>query len=119
MERDERAGLGPHGEEVAGRYLRERGYRIIARNWRCRFGEIDLIARDGDTLVFVEVKTRTQLGFGGPEGAVTPRKQARLIAAARAYLSSVETELPVRFDVVAVTPGRVALYKNAFQSDVF
>ncbi len=83
-------------------------------------GELDIIARDRDTLVFVEVKARTKSGFGGPEGAVTPRKQARLIAAARSYLSTVGSELPVRFDVVTVLPGRVTLYQDAFQvNDVF
>ena len=106
---------GREGEEIARRYLRDHGYLIVARNWHCRFGEIDLIARDDDTLVFVEVKARASSGFGGPEGAVTLHKQARLIAAARAYLRDAKSEIPVRFDVVTVTPGRVKLYKDAFQ----
>lgn len=113
--RGDGAKLGQTGEEIARRYLQSRGYRIVGRNWRCRFGELDLIARDGDTLVFVEVKTRTQDGFGGPEGAVTPRKRARIVAAARAYLRVVGADLPVRFDVVAVRPGTVTLYQDAFQ----
>jgi len=108
---------GRAGEETARRYLQERGYRIVARNWSCRFGEIDLIARDGDTLVFVEVKARTRNGFGGPEAAITPAKRERLIAAARVYLGEVGTELPIRFDVVAIRPDRVELYKDAFQVD--
>ncbi len=112
--------LGRTGEEIAVRYLRDHGYRIIGRNWRCRFGELDIIARDNDTLVFVEVKARTKGGFGGPEGAVTQQKQARLIATARCYLLTVESELPVRFDVVTILPDRVTLYQDAFQvSDVF
>ncbi len=106
---------GKHGEETARRYLRDRGYFIVARNWRCRFGEIDLIARDGDTLAFIEVKTRTGTGFGGAEGAVTPWKRARLIAAARCYLGATETELAARFDVVTITSGQIRLYKDAFQ----
>jgi len=109
------AKLGQTGEEIARRYLQSRGYWIVERNWRCRFGELDLIARDGDTLVFVEVKARTRDGFGGPEGAVTPRKRARMVAAARAYMREVGTDLAVRFDVVAVRPGKVTLYRDAFQ----
>lgn len=107
--------MGKRGEEIARRYLRDHGYRIVARNWRCRFGEIDIIARDEEMLVFIEVKTRTGTGFGGAEGAVTPHKQARLIAAARSYMSEVRTELAMRFDVVAITGRRVKLYKDAFQ----
>ncbi len=107
--------LGQQGEEIARRYLRSHGYRIVARNWRCRFGEIDLIARDGETLAFIEVKTRTGTGFGGAEGAVTPHKRARLIATARQYMSEIGAEIAMRFDVVAITAGRVKLYKDAFR----
>ncbi len=115
--RGDGANLGQTGEEIARRYLRSCGYRIVGRNWRCRFGELDLIARDGETLEFVEVKARTRDGFGGPEGAVTPRKRARMVAAARAYLRELGADLPVRFDVVTVRPGKVTLYRDAFQVD--
>ncbi len=107
--------LGREGEDRACAHLRARGYEIIARNWRSRFGEIDVIARDGDILAFVEVKARSRSGFGGPEGALDQRKQARIIAAARAFLASIPCELAVRFDLVALEEGHLRLYKDAFQ----
>lgn len=95
--------IGRRGEDRAAQYLRRRGYRILARNWRCRLGEIDLIALDGDTLVFVEVKTRRGDLFGSPELAVTPRKQRQLTKAALSFIMSRKLgHLPGRFDVVAI-----------------
>ncbi len=95
--------IGRRGEDRAAQYLRRRGYRILARNWRCRLGEIDLIALDGDTLVFVEVKTRRGDVFGAPELAVTPRKQRQLTKAALSFIMSRKLgHLPGRFDVVAI-----------------
>jgi putative endonuclease len=92
--------LGNEGERAAARYLRRRGLRIITRNYRTTRGEIDLIARDGDTLVFVEVKTRRA---GRPAEAVTPQKQRRLTLAALNFLRRFELlEQRCRFDVVAV-----------------
>lgn len=70
--------LGAEGESLAADHLVSRGYQIIARNWRCRYGELDLIMRDGDTVVAVEVKTRRGLGYGSPLEAITARKAARL-----------------------------------------
>lgn len=109
--------VGERGEEIACDYLRAQGYEIIERNWRCPFGEADIIAREGETLVFVEVKARTGSGFGGPEGALTMGKRKRLIATARAYLSGVGNDPTVRFDLVALERGKVKLYRNAFQVD--
>ena len=106
---------GQRGEEMACAYLRSQGYAIIERNWRSPFGELDIIARDGETLVFVEVKSRTSAGFGGPEAALTPRKRQRIVATARAYLNKVDSELAVRFDLVALQGGRITLYRDAFQ----
>ncbi|MBI5379773.1 MAG: YraN family protein [Nitrospirae bacterium] len=95
--------IGRRGEDRAAQYLRRRGYRILARNWRCRLGEIDLIALDGNTLVFVEVKTRRGETFGPPELAVTPRKQRQLTKAALSFIMSRKLgHLPGRFDVVAI-----------------
>lgn len=95
--------IGRRGEDRAAQYLRRRGYRILARNWRCRLGEIDLIALDGDTLVFVEVKTRRGDVFGAPELAVTPRKQRQLTKAALSFIMSRKLgHLSGRFDVVAI-----------------
>lgn len=106
--------MGQEGEDWACQYLRQQGYEIIARNWRSRFGEIDIIARDNESLVFVEVKTRSKTGFGGPEAALDVHKRKRIIAAAKAYLSMVESDLPVRFDLVAIQGEGVTLYKGAF-----
>lgn len=111
------AALGKHGEDQACAHLRASGYEIVLRNWRSRFGEIDIVARDGDTLAFVEVKARSRDGFGGPEAALHPRKRARLVAAARAFLAAHPSSLPVRFDLVALVHGRMRLYKAAFRVD--
>ena len=113
MSKERKAGL--RGEEIACDYLRSHGYEIVERNWSSVFGEVDIIARDGDTLVFVEVKTRVSAGFGGPEGALTLRKRKRIIATARAYLSKVRSDLSVRFDLVAIQGGKITLYQDAFQ----
>ena len=115
-----RLSLGKHGEELACRELRRRGYAILARRYRTRWGEIDVVARDGDTLVFVEVKTRRSTGFGGPVAAVNVEKQRRLINMARSYLRCLPgPEPPCRFDVVGVivTPGSrpvLEVIENAF-----
>jgi len=108
---------GSQAEERACRYLKGLGYEIVARNWRCRFGEIDIVAREGDTLVFVEVKARSAGGFGGPAGSVDPAKQRRLIAAARWFIGRTGAELPARFDVVTFLGESVRLYKDAFRVD--
>ena len=116
-----RLSLGKHGEDLACRELRRRGYAILARRYRARWGEIDIVAREDDTLVFVEVKTRRNAGFGGPSAAVNFTKQRRLINMARSYLMGVQgPEPPCRFDVVGVTvatgeqPG-VEVIVNAFE----
>lgn len=99
-----RLSLGKQGEDLACRELRRRGYAVLARRYRTRWGEIDIVARDGDTLVFVEVKTRRSAGFGGPVAAVNFTKQRRLINMARSYLLGLPgPEPPCRFDVVGVT----------------
>ena len=95
--------LGESGEEIACRELGARGYAIVARRYRTRYGEIDIVARDGDFVVFVEVKLRTTGEFGGAAESVTPWKQRRVIAMAVDYLSrNGLTDRPCRFDVVAV-----------------
>ena len=98
--------LGKAGEDLACRELRSRGYAVVARRYRTRAGEIDIVARDGGTVVFVEVKTRRTTRFGTPQEAVTWRKRARLRAMATDYLSRHGlTDSPCRFEVVAVTIG--------------
>ena len=94
--------LGQSGEARAEVFLETRGLKCLARNWRCRFGEIDLVMRDGPALVFVEVRLRSRSDFGGAAASVTPAKQKKLLAAARQYLATLKTLPPCRFDVVAL-----------------
>ncbi len=101
-------------EERACEYLRSLGYLIVARNWRWPGGEVDIVARDRDTLVFVEVKARSTARFGHPAEAVDQRKQRRLIAAARAFLGRDLGKVPVRFDVVAILGDEIRHLRGAF-----
>jgi putative endonuclease len=95
--------LGNHGERIAAAYLTDLGLRVVDRNWRCREGEIDIVAREGDALVFCEVKTRRGTGFGHPVEAVTPQKQRRLRTLAQRWLAVHDEHAPdLRFDVVGV-----------------
>ncbi len=95
--------LGDRGEHIAETFLTERGYTLLARNYACAAGEIDLVCRDGDTLAFIEVKTRRGTAFGAPEEAVTSRKIAHIASAATQYMADYELEtLPWRIDVVAI-----------------
>jgi putative endonuclease len=112
---------GKSGEDLAVEELERRGYAIVARRYRTRHGEIDIVAEDGDTLVFVEVKARATAEFGTAAEAVTRRKQRRLIAMATDYLARGRiTGKPCRFDVVAIddceTAPRVTLYPHAFEA---
>ena len=113
---------GTWGESLVADYLRRRGCRLEAHSYRCRFGEIDLVAWDGDTLCFVEVKTRTNTRMGLPREYVTAQKQVRLRKTALFYLSSHELDCPARFDVAevyAAVPGdpnaRIEYLEDAFQ----
>lgn len=94
--------LGHWGEGVAAEYLRKKRYKLIAANYRCRFGEIDLIAENRTTLVFVEVKLRKSANFAQAMEYVDRQKQERLKQTALLYLSQNETEKPARFDVIEV-----------------
>ena len=111
--------LGARGEQAVADWYVARGYRVVARNWRCREGEIDLVlwSRRRD-LVFCEVKTRSSARFGVPAEAVTPAKQQRLRILATRFLAAHEAELTgrrgVRFDVASVTAGRVEVIAAAF-----
>ncbi|MFD7842483.1 YraN family protein [Nocardia sp. NPDC059764] len=101
--------LGAQGEDLAADYLRTAGMSIVARNWRCRYGELDLVAREGDITAFVEVKTRRNLTCGRPEEAVTLLKQQRIRTVARHWLQAHPSPFQrIRFDVVSVIlrPGR-------------
>lgn len=110
---------GKRGEEQAVEYLKGLGFEIIELNYRCRLGEIDIIAKDEDTLVFLEVKTRSTAGFGEPEAAVNLAKQKRISRVSLHYLQSHHNpEQKARFDVVAVDctkdPPQIRLIKDAF-----
>jgi putative endonuclease len=96
--------LGKHGEDLAARHLVGAGFTVIERNWRCAVGELDIVARDGATLVIVEVKTRRSLAYGSPAEAVTPRKVDKLRELALTWLRAhpLEGRRDVRFDVVSV-----------------
>ena len=107
---------GARAEELCAELLRKAGLRVLARNWRCRHGEIDLVAEEGGTLVFAEVRYRSGERFGGAAESVTAAKQARLVAAARLYLMR-RPQADCRFDVLlldALEPGRIRWIRNAF-----
>jgi putative endonuclease len=115
---------GDQGEDRAAAFLRKEGYRILERNYRCPLGEMDIIAREGKTVVFVEVKARSSDRFGSPQAAIGPQKQRRMTAIALFYLKGKGwLDTPARFDVAAVNlqEGRetVTLHKNAFDAAGF
>lgn len=118
-----RLSLGRRGEELAAKYLQKSGYKILELNYRGRLGEIDLVAEDGDCLIFVEVKTRSSLAFGHPFESINSRKQRQMIRVAREYLAEHGAEERVcRFDAVSVLHSgeqapQLELIKNAFELD--
>jgi len=117
--RREKKELGRRGEEVAFRFLKKKGYRIIEKNYVCKMGEMDIIAKEKDTLVFIEVKTRTSALFGPPQLAVNFSKQRQLSKVALNYLKEKRLEdVKARFDVVAILLGggeeEIELIKDAF-----
>ena len=107
---------GDDKEALARRFLERHGLRHVAHNVRCRYGEIDLVMRDAQTLIFVEVRYRRSERFGGATASVDRRKQARLTATAGFFLQRHPTDLPCRFDVVAIGAGdQVQWIRNAFE----
>jgi putative endonuclease len=109
---------GEAAEALAARFLAERGLAIVARNYRTRLGEVDIVAREGATLVFVEVRMRSWAAYGGAAGSVDGRKQRRIVAAARHYLSRLRAEPPCRFDVLTIQgpQGAPAWIRGAFDA---
>lgn len=103
-------------EEVAARHLQSAGLKLVTRNYRSHCGEIDLIARDGDTLVFVEVRYRRSSRYGSASASIDARKQRKLLATANSYLQRHRLDCPCRFDVVAVEGDvrNIQWIKNAF-----
>lgn len=120
-----RLGLGAEGERVAKAYLQTKGFRILHENYSTPLGEIDLIAKEGGVVVFVEVKARTSGEFGPPQASVTLAKQRQIVKVARLYLQRERlAEVACRFDVVAVTfaggqarQPNVLLIRDAFSSE--
>ena len=117
---DPRQRLGAAGEAEAERALRRVGLTILARRFRCRAGEIDLVALDGRVMVFAEVKTRRGARFGSPAEAVTARKREHMARAARVFLAAVGGDPPpCRFDVVEVLPGEDGVLVARHVRDAF
>jgi putative endonuclease len=112
-----RAVAGAHAEALAAQFLAHHGLAIVERNWRRRCGELDLVARDGDTLVFVEVRLRRGRDFGGAAASITAAKRVRLVNAANLYLARLSRTPPCRFDAVlldALDPARIEWLRDIF-----
>jgi putative endonuclease len=112
--------FGEQGESLAAWYLKKNGYKIIEQNYRSHLGEIDIIAREKKTIVFVEVKSRRSVRYGSPKWAVTPKKQRKISMIALHYLKATrQMGQKARFDVVAITSNRdepqIEIVKNAFE----
>lgn len=108
---------GSDAEKAAIAYLQQHHLVLLAQNYRCRFGEIDLIMRDHDTLVFIEVRMRSNDAFGGAAASITPSKQAKLLRTARHYLAEINSEPPCRFDALLLSGAdgkKIEWIKNAF-----
>ncbi len=111
---------GRAGEQVAAEYIADKGYRIVARNYRAGKGEIDLIAWANDRLlVFFEVKTRKNDNFGGPESAISPKKRKILINTAGAYMEEIGYDWAVRFDVIAILMDKGQMLEIRHHEDAF
>lgn len=108
--------LGTEKERLAADWMKRHGYEILEMNYRCRQGEVDIVAKDGAYLVFAEVKYRRDAGAGYPAEAVDGRKQRRISYAARHYMMrhSVGEDMPVRFDVIAILGDQITAIANAF-----
>lgn len=112
--------FGELGEREAEAYVRRLGWKVLDRGWRCRSGELDLVAADGETVVFIEVKARSSERFGLPEEAVGRAKQARVARLAQAYLQAKGLSgRPARFDVIALSGGDVRHIRDAFMAGGF
>jgi putative endonuclease len=106
--------VGMQAELRAAEYLGALGYEVLERNFRAKCGELDLVARDGDTVVFVEVRARNHPGYGSAAESIGPRKRRRLVNAAKLYALYRRLDCPMRFDVIGVEPGRIEHIADAF-----
>lgn len=108
---------GAEAEQLAASYLQRQGLTLVETNYRCRFGEIDLILRDGPTLVFAEVRQRSRSDFGGAAASIDGRKQQRIILAAQHYLATLSRMPPCRFDAVLLdAAAQIEWMKDAFRA---
>ncbi|WP_157315382.1 YraN family protein [Chitinibacter sp. GC72] len=107
---------GQLAEQMAAAYLIEHGLTILARNWSCRHGEIDLVAQDGKQLVFVEVRMRQSSRFGGAAASITPAKQAKLWASAQQYLQGIKSPPACRFDAICIDGQTISWLKNCISA---
>lgn len=94
--------IGDKGEQIAAQFLIDKGYKLLEKNWRYKHGEIDLIVENNNTIIFVEVKTRSTSYFGNPEIAVTPKKQKTIANTAQAYLDLNNLNKECRFDIISI-----------------
>ncbi len=106
--------LGAKGERAARRFLKRNGYKILEKNFKSPFGEVDVIAQKGEVIAFIEVKTRISDSFGSPSQAVTPERQKRYFNAARYYFAERQIDFVVRFDIIEVFRGEINHIENAF-----
>lgn len=110
--------VGSHNEELAIKYLDENGYKVLGKNFYCKTGEIDIIAKEGSYLVFIEVKYRTNDRYGLPADAVNLNKMRKITRTAMFYMlkNNISTDIPIRFDVVVLLKDEIQLIKNAFEA---
>ena len=110
--------LGKKGEQLAVNYLIGKGYKIVERNWRFQKAEIDIIARKADTLISVEVKTRSTKNFGNPQDFVNPKKIKLMVLAMNEYILNKDLDIELRFDIIAITKDKSSFdiehFKDAF-----
>ena len=108
--------LGQLGEKKARRYLRLRLWKILEKNYRCPFGEIDIIAKKGKVIAFIEVKTRLSDAYGAPSEAVNAERQHRYVNSAKYYFSGKTIDCTIRFDIIEVFRGKLNHIENAFEA---
>ncbi|MBM5572305.1 MULTISPECIES: YraN family protein [Deefgea] len=108
---------GAAAEQRAADFIATQGLKLVARNWRCRFGEIDLIAKEGKTLIFIEVRARRHAQFGGAASSIQRSKQEKLIRTAQLYLQSISPVPPCRFDAICIDGDDLVWLKDCIQAD--
>lgn len=116
MERKNTRRIGAEREEQAVRYLQKQGYQILARNYRCRFAELDVVAREGPYLCFLEVKFRKSDRYGTPEGVISGKKIHNICKASEFYMreNRISPDTPVRYDVILIIDKEIRLIRDAF-----